>query len=226
MACSDEDPLMPYPGVVPLFPLPDHIFLPDLPTPYYVIEEPERQMIEDLLTLPEELRWLSIPRLSSRARDGMCSNPPIEPVATVGQLLHAVELPDGHYHIVVRGVFRARLVEVPCDKPYRMAFIEPLRDVDGVHGDRLILRDTSVPHLLASLAHQLGDAFNGISDAVHSSPDLSTAIYRLGAIFVMDLGWRQRLLEAQCVVERLAIVEDALAATLALGFGSTEVCDA
>lgn len=226
MYSLDDDSLIHYPRVVPLFPLPDHIFLPDLPTPYYVIEEPERQLIEDLLEQPEELRWLSIPRLSTRTSDTRHDTLPFEPVATVGQVVHVLDLSAGHYHIVVRGVFRARLTELPSDKPYRMAFVEPWCDQEGVHEEALMLGDTDLPQLLASLAHQLGDAFTGIADAVRSSPDLSTAIYRLGAIFVLDLGWRQRLLEARQVGERLAIVEDALAATLALGFGVSDSCDA
>lgn len=222
----DEDPLIHYPRVVPIFPLPDHIFLPDLPTPYYVIDEPERRMIEDLLEKPEELRWLSIPRLSSHTSDSRFGAPEFEPVATVGKLLHVLDLSEGHYHIVVHGRFRARLVELPSDKSYRMALVEPWCDIERTEGEALMLGDTSVPQLLASLAHQLGDAFTGIADAVRTSPDLSTAIYRLGAIFVMDLGWRQRLLEARQVGERLAIVEDALAAALALGLGASESCDA
>jgi Lon protease-like protein len=169
---------------------------------------------------------LSIPRFSAQTCEQRRGVQPIESVATVGQLLHAVELSDGHYHIVVRGVFRAKLVELPSDRPYRMAMVEPWFDIEGVPDDAVMLHDTCVPHLLASLAHQLGDAFTGIADAVRTSPDLSTAVYRLGAIFVLDLGWRKRLLESRRIGERIAIVEDALAAALALGFGASESCDA
>src|SRR5512139_2245554 len=102
------------PRSVPLFPLPDHVFLPGVPAPYRIFEPRYRALVRDLLKLPPAERLLAIPRLSPGWRpeeyDGA---PAFDPVATIGQVIHCAPLPDGEFHIVVQGISRVLLKEVP-----------------------------------------------------------------------------------------------------------------
>lgn len=202
------------PGSVRLFPLPDHVFLPDLPTPYRVFEPRYERLVEDLLELPQEDRWVGIPRLASGWQAAYEGSPAIEPVATVGRLVGATRTDDGHYLVVVRGMIRALLTEVPSDRPYRRARLSPFSDAGASDEDRAAARFRTLRALFAALRPLLDDAVEPIAEAVRDAPDLSTAVYRLGSVFVVDADARQRLLEGRSLDERMAIVEEALAVAL------------
>jgi Lon protease-like protein len=53
-------------------------------------------------------------------------NPPIHPIGCAGEMIHIEELPEGKYDIVLRGLYRARPLEIIQEFPYRRARIEVL----------------------------------------------------------------------------------------------------
>lgn len=55
-------------------------------------------------------------------------NPPIYPVGCAGEMVHVETLPDGKYNIVLKGLYRARAVELIQEHPYRTARVEVLPD--------------------------------------------------------------------------------------------------
>ena len=124
------------PNEVPIFPLPDHVFLPSIQAPYRVFEPRYRALVDWLLDQPEDERWLAIPRLATGWQTDYHGAPPFNPVATVGRMLSCETLRGGHFYIVVEGVARCRLSERVASEPYRIANVEPLPDLALV-GDQI-----------------------------------------------------------------------------------------
>lgn len=214
------------PLVVSLFPLPEHVLLPDLPTPYRVFEPRYRQLITDLLELPEDERWIAIPKLAGHLEEGAGSEPTFEPIATVGRLTSITSQPDGNFDIVVRGVSPAWLTEVAIDKPYRVAEVTPLPDVADAEEEVVARRYLTVLQIVSSITAYVEQAAKEIYEVIDSAPDRTTSVYRLASIFLHDIEWRQKFLESRSLERRLEILEDALSIVLALSLkiaGSKEL---
>lgn len=192
-----------------LFPLPDHVFLPDLPTPYRVFEPRYKQLIEDLLKLPENERWIAIPCIDDPVSPGFC------PISTVGKVVEIQDEDQGVYNILVRGVFRAKLTEISSQHPYRLARVRPWPDLGYVDQSLVSKRFATIFQMVLTLNGFMPDTVRVVTQALRGSPDRSTLAYRLGSIFLSQTDLRLRLLEARNLEDRLAILEDALASVLA-----------
>ncbi len=202
------------PASVPLFPLPNHVLLPDLPVPYRVFEPRYKQLIDDLLREPDNERWFAVPRLPPGTETG--ERPAFTRVATLALLMQVSILPEEHYFVIARGMHRVRLREIESDRMYRLAEPSLWPDIEEAPGAALGGRYDTVRQLLNSLAPHLGDAADEVRLAFRSAPDMSTGVYRLGSICLPDADRRQALLEARTLVQRLEMIEDALASALAM----------
>lgn len=207
------------PERVPLFPLPDHVFLPGVPAPYRIFEPRYRALVRDLLKRPPVERLLAIPRLTPGWRpeeyDGA---PAFDPVATIGQVIHCAPLPDGEFHIVVQGISRVRLKEVPSPALYRLASPEPYEDDPAGPGARAA-RAAGVDALAQStltLAKMLGPPARELARLAADRSDEETWIFSLGSVLLSDPGERSRFLVSRSPAERIDILLGQLAALLHL----------
>jgi hypothetical protein len=218
---ASPPPDHPLPHSVRLFPLPDHVLLPEVRAPYRVFEPRYTAMVADLLALESADRWLAVPRLTNGWRTDYNGSPPFERVATIARVEHIEPLPGSEYRIVVRGVGRVSLDEIPSDGPYRVARVEPLPDHPVTDPEALARAYTTVVQLVASLATLVTGAASEILDGVAGSRDVETNVYLLGSQFLLNADWRQRFLESRDLVLRTVMLEDILAATLALARSAT-----
>lgn len=140
--------------------------------------------------------------------------PDIHDVATVGRIETYQELPNGHYHLVLRGVARVRLQELPpSGLPFRQAHATLL---DGKQHADLVTRDTLTT--LLSTASMVAAAVR------RSHPDFSLGVApsdppyhiadTLADRLVADSAIRQDLLETLDVPERVHKLTGHLAALL------------
>jgi Lon protease-like protein len=129
--------------------------------------------------------------------------PDIHDVATVGRVETYQELPNGHYHLVLRGLARVRLEELPPSKvPFRQAHATLL---DGKHHADAVTRDTMTT--LLSTASVVAAAVR------RSHPDFALGVAptdppyhiadTLADRLVADSALRQDLLETLDVPERI-----------------------
>ncbi|MGM0578555.1 MAG: LON peptidase substrate-binding domain-containing protein [Myxococcota bacterium] len=199
------------PREVPLFPLPDHVLLPGVESPYRVFEPRYRALLQDLADAPEGDRWISVPRLAPGWKRDYHGAPPFHDVAAIGRLGRCECLDDGHWFITVQGVARGRLVERPTDRPYRMACVEALPDLH-VEGDRAALRLTMerIVRAVQALGMLLGPTAQDLMAALSERPDLDRAVWRLAAGAIDGADERQRLLEERHPVRRAERVHQAL----------------
>lgn len=112
--------------VVPLFPLPNAWLFPGAVVPLHVFEPRYRQMVEDSLDGPGRLVLAAVPE---QHHDQMEGAPPVHMVAGLGEIGRHQRLDDGRYMILLVGLARVLVQEVPSDKLYRMVRVEPLEEV-------------------------------------------------------------------------------------------------
>jgi uncharacterized protein len=90
--------------------------------PLHIFEPRYRQMTADALT-GEQMIAMAL----TTGRTGEPS--PVHEIVGLGKILAHEELGDGRYHLVLRGLTRARLIEeLPAGLPYRVGVLELLDD--------------------------------------------------------------------------------------------------
>ena len=137
--------------VVPLFPLPDVWLFPFFVLPLHVFEPRYRQMIEDILDGPGRLVLGTIQAGHAHEAPG---RPPVYPLAGLGEIGRHERLPDGRFHILLVGLQRVFVREVPCERLYRKVEVLPASEVPLSREHEAELR----PLLLEALGKRLPEA--------------------------------------------------------------------
>ena len=190
---------------VPIFPLPDHVLLPNFPTPYRVFEPRYCELVRDLLDREPAERWLVIPQLQDGWKERYFSSPPFHKTATLARLLRCRIMGD-QYLVAVEGIHRCELREVSSKHLYRLAECEPLIDLLVSEESRLNqIRETLFQSIL-SLATTLGDQAPGLTELLKDSPQSNAFVYRVGSIVVAESSERQALIETNCPLTRAELV--------------------
>ena len=101
-------------AALPLFPLPRIALFPRAILPLHVFEPRYRAMLADALA---SHRCIAMAMVLDEDEDP----PAIARVAGVGEVVQHEALPDGRAHILLRGLARVVLDELPFVSPYRRA---------------------------------------------------------------------------------------------------------
>jgi len=112
--------------VVPLFPLANVWLFPAVVLPLHVFEERYRQMVEDSLDGPGRLVLGTI----QAGHEGEAAGaPPIYPMAGLGEIGRHERLENGRFNILLVGLQRVFVKEVPSDRLYRKVEIYPAHEL-------------------------------------------------------------------------------------------------
>lgn len=111
--------------VIAIFPLPNLVFFPKTTLPLHIFEDRYRRMVRDT-TQNKQLIGMFL--LKPGWEDDYYGNPPIYPVGTAGELVKVENLSDGKFNIVLKGLYRARAIEIVRELPYRTARVEVMPD--------------------------------------------------------------------------------------------------
>jgi Lon protease-like protein len=132
--------------VVPLFPLPNLFLFPGTVMPLHVFEPRYRQMIEDSLDGPGRLVIGTV----LEGHDGeLGGTPPVHQIAGLGEIARHERLPDGRFLIMLVGLARVQIDEVPCDRLYRKVNALPLTEVQVQEDEEERLRRELIDAVLA-----------------------------------------------------------------------------
>lgn len=112
--------------VLPVFPLPSVWLLPYLILPLRIFEPRYKQMVEDCLDGPG---WIVLGTVVEGHEQELAGAPPIHPVAGLGEIGRHQRLPNGDYDVVLVGIQRVRVKEVPSDRLYRKVEVEPASEI-------------------------------------------------------------------------------------------------
>lgn len=205
----DEEEL----DALPLFPLPSVVLLPGTAVGLHLFEPRYRQMARDALG-PDGHKALAICALSPGWESDYEGKPPLKRIAGAGRIVSHRENSDGTYDIVLVGVGRVELEELPDDgRLYRRAKATPIEEVvdeRAVESARQALLT-----LLRGLGVEIPEGMVEVDDEDPrgSGPALAD---RLGETIVTSVEERQQLLEMPDVAARLRFIAD-VAARQALG---------
>ena len=191
------------PDRLPLFPL-GLVLLPGLLLPLHVFEDRYRDLVRDLLDLPEEARRFGVVAIREGREVGADGVTALHEIGCVAQLRRVTPYEDGRFDIVTTGAQRFRLTGLADgDGTYTTGLVEWLPDELGAPDEAALLDRavrTAFRAYLSALAQARDDEPLELGDLPADSLVLS---YVVAASVVVDLEDRQRLLAEADGVARL-----------------------
>jgi Lon protease-like protein len=113
---------LPHDGdVLPLFPLPDFVIFPGVVAPLHIFEPRYRQMMAAILDGSGRL-CMGVLREGARGRHR--GTPEFWGLGCACRLMDYEKLPDGRYNILIEGLAKVRMKEVPSQKLFRLVKLE------------------------------------------------------------------------------------------------------
>ncbi len=186
---------------LPLFPLPNVVLFPHALLPLHVFEERYRQMARDVLA---SHRFLAVGLLIDADEDAAGDPPPVRPVAGVGEIVMAHELPDGRFNLVLRGKARIHIDrELPRDTPYRLVQASVVADGPEPNETDLMDADASLRALVSQLADAIPEGGELLRQVVAAQETAAELADVLAAALVAAPATRQWLLEQTDVLKRI-----------------------
>lgn len=188
---------------VPVFPLPRIVLFPGLEVPLHIFEPRYRAMTCDALATH---RAIAITMLGPEQCESV-GRPPMARIAGVGAIVADHQRPDGRYDIVVRGVHRVLLDELPrAGLLYRRARVLVLEDGPTNASDRATA--TSLLTLASQVAARIRRERPEFELPLTGTMPPARLADALATMLVLDPDRRQLVLETLDVTRRLAIVHD------------------
>jgi ATP-dependent Lon protease len=193
---------------VGLFPLPQVVLFPGMDMPLHVFEPRYRALTRDVLAGSRRICIVQIPEEDAC---GDPRQPRIATVAGVGEIATYEELSCGRFNILVSGMARVELTELPFRKPYRRARARVL-------GSREATVDPALLRALTSTAGRVADAVRKCHPTFRfdmpGADDPGRLADACSHFLIRDGAERQRLLETLDVGERIEKCLAALAEQL------------
>lgn len=185
---------------VPLFPLPNAVLFPHALLPLHIFEERYRAMTRDILT---GARFLAIGLIAPGSSDED-EVPAVLPIAGVGEVVMAHELPDGRFNLVVRGRARVQIdQELVSDRPYRLVSATELPDFRVANPAEIVDADQTLRALIGRLADAIPDGGELLRQVIAAQETPAELVDGVASALIVDPGLRQRLLETRDVGQRL-----------------------
>jgi Lon protease-like protein len=185
---------------MPLFPLPNVVLFPHASLRLHIFEERYRALTRDILAGERFLAMGLIVGSASPADE----RPAVEPIAGVGEVVMAHELPDGRFNLVVRGHARVRIdEELASDRPYRLVGATVMPDLPVADGKEVRDAEQALRVLIGQLADAIPEGGEPLRQIVAGLETPAALADVAAAELIADLGVRQQLLETRDIARRL-----------------------
>jgi Lon protease-like protein len=188
------------PQILPVFPLPNTVFFPHTLLPLHIFEPRYRAMVRDVAA------GHGLIVISRMVGEGF------ENLGTVGRVDVLKPLEDGRFNLVLEGLHRVSMVEVPCDTPYRQVRIEPRPERPGTDDPAVI--EKSKLELLATLSIILSVAQVDVPAVLNQDQPFEVVVNKACDVLPVEASVRQRLLATGDLIERHRMVSDLLDAVI------------
>jgi Lon protease-like protein len=179
--------------VLPLFPLGTVLF-PGLVLPLNVFEERYRDLVRDLLELPEEERQFGVVAIREGREVGVDGITALYEVGCTARVREVHRHEDGRYDLVTVGSQLFRLRELSTERSYFTGEVEWLPDELGDPAEARLL-DASVRDVFLDYLVALGTASGQQIEAPDLPEDPLVLSHLVGATTLLDLADRQELLD-------------------------------
>lgn len=198
---------------LPVFPLPQVVLFPGAVLPLHLFEPRYREMARDCVTGGPMA--IAIALLAPGWEPDYEGNPDFHPIAGAGRITEHRERRDGCFDLILHGVARVRLEELPAeDRTYRRARASVIGDrVEPSGGvDRIRPRVLATAALLVAMVRADHPEFDLGIDADMPASQMAD---RIADRLIASVELRQRVLATANVKVRLAIVQEAMVDLLA-----------
>jgi Lon protease-like protein len=189
---------------LPIFPLPNCVLLPGGLLPLHVFEPRYRDMTRDCLG---GSRVMAVARLRPDGLDGSNGHehPAVYAHCGLGRIIASEELPDGRFHILLRGVARVQIAEeLAAEHAYRQVRAVLLDDQGSQRPDAVRAGYLQLVSLCDRLALCLDKGGDQLRELVRGQPSAAETADVITAALVTDPDARQTLLETLDPADRLA----------------------
>jgi Lon protease-like protein len=185
---------------MPLFPLPNVVLFPQAPLRLHIFEDRYRAMTRDILAGERFVAMGLIVEGASAADE----RPAVEPIAGIGEVVMAHELPDGRFNLVVRGYARVHIdEELASDRPYRLVSASVVPDLPIADRNELRDAEQSLRVLIGQLADAIPEGGEPLRQIIAGLETPAALANVAAAELIADVGIRQQLLETRDVARRL-----------------------
>jgi uncharacterized protein len=182
---------------LPLFPL-GSVLYPGLLMPLHIFEDRYRELVADLLALPEDAREFGIVAIREGRETGVDGITALYEVGCTARLRQVEAYDDGRFDIVTTGATRFRLHGLDDSRAYFQGDVELL---DEPPGDE---EATIVADGVRRLFGRYRAVLTGDGDESQELPsDPGVLSYLVAAAMILDLADKQALLAATDVSSRL-----------------------
>jgi Lon protease-like protein len=188
------------PQILPVFPLPNTVLFPLTLLPLHIFEPRYLEMVRDV-TAGNGL--IVISRMVDKD---------FEKLGTVGRVYDLVPLEDGKFNLMLEGVQRVSMDEVPCDTPYRQVRVEPRPELPGSIDPTVI--EQSKLDLLGTLGILLSAAKTDVPVVLNPDLPLEVLVNKACAGLPVEASIRQQLLAEDNLITRQQKVSDHLTAVI------------
>jgi len=195
---------------LPVFPLPRVVFFPGTALPLHLFEPRYRRMAEDCMESGPKA--MAVALLTQGWEEDYEGNPPIHEIAGAGRIVGHQLRPDGTHDIILHGLHRVRLEELPSDDvPYRLARAVPVADV-GTAASADVLAMMAVAMSVSSRVRERQPDFSLQVSAELPAGRVADVVADQLVVSPED---RQRILQTVDVKERVGLVTSSVASLLA-----------
>ncbi len=191
-------------GESPIFPLPDVVFLPKTLLPLHIFEPRYQQMTSDVLAGE---RILAITLLQEGWENYQEHDPPFHSIGTLAYLEEFEPLKDGKSNILLNGLVKVRITELPKTAEYR-------------HGTMQVIQDSAERWQIRKERERLLQRFRRIAeltqedfpikDIEQTDVSLETLVNLMTTWLPIPVSEKQKLLEIDNIVLRSQIVREYL----------------
>ncbi|MEM7136154.1 MAG: LON peptidase substrate-binding domain-containing protein [Myxococcota bacterium] len=195
---------------LPVFPLPRVVFFPGTALPLHLFEPRYRQMAEDCLE--DGPKAMAVALLEPGWEQNYDGDPPINEIAGVGRIVGHQLRADGTHDLILHGLHRARLEELPSSEvPYRLARATRIEDVGTAPSTDVV----AMMAVAMSVASRVRERQPDFSLQVSAELPPGRAADVVADQLVVTPEERQRILQTLDVKERVALVTESVGSLLA-----------
>lgn len=174
--------------ILPAFPL-GTVLVPGLVLPLHIFEQRYRDLVTDLMDLPEDDREFVIVAIRDGYEVGAEGVRALHDVGVIASVREITPLDDGRFDVVTVGATRVRMDDLLTDRSYLQAKVSPMPEQSGDDAE------LQAPRVRAAFATYRGL----ITDSEVSFEDLpddpGVLSYLIAAALILDVHDRQNLLE-------------------------------
>jgi len=190
---------------VALFPLPEVVLFPGMLLPLHVFELRYRAMTEHVLA---GSRQLCVVLINGKGSVDQHGQPAIAEISGIGEIVDHQSLADGRYNIMLSGIARVKLVELPFIAPFRRARATVLASNEGATPNADL---ATLVYGATRFAARMRERDPKFRLALPRVPDAGTTADSCAHQLIIEADERQKILETLDVPRRVRFCIEALA---------------